>query len=145
MKMELMNAWTCVFLLSTFYKYPWCLYTTNKYTTFIAICISNTTFCICAGLVTELATNPMAYDTRRFNAAFTRTPIIPILSWINPIPRIGSLPISLRSILILASHLLLGLLKGLVPASVAYLLKFWKRSCLPPFWLHDLPISVFST
>ena len=41
---------------------------------------------------------------------------IPILSRINPIPRI---PISLRSILILSSNLRLSLPKGLFPVGVA--------------------------
>ena len=45
------------------------------------------------------------------------SPIIPILTRINPIPRIDSLPISLRSILIL-SYLRLGLPKGLFPVGV---------------------------
>ena len=51
------------------------------------------------------------------------------------------IPISLRSILILSSHLRQGLREGLFPAGV--LLKFWKHSCLLPFWLYGLPISVF--
>ena len=42
--------------------------------------------------------------------------VIPILSRINPIPPI--LPISLRSIVTLSSHLRLGLTKSLCPAGV---------------------------
>ena len=38
----------------------------------------------------HLLTNSMSYGTRKFNAAFIKTPIIPILSRINPIPRIDT-------------------------------------------------------
>ena len=44
------------------------------------------------------------------------SPIIPILSRINPIPRIDT--ISARFILILSSHLHLGLPKGLFPVDL---------------------------
>ena len=42
-----------------------------------------------------------------------------------------------------SSYCCLNLPKGLFLAGVGYLLKFWKHSCLLPFWLHDPPISVF--
>ena len=71
-------------------------------------------------------TNSMAYGTWRFDKG---SPIIPILSQINPIPRIDTY--FLRSILILSSHLRLGysnrlfpvglpdkLLKALLPSSI---------------------------
>ena len=50
--------------------------------------------------------------------------IIPILSRINPLVLI---PVSLRSILILSSHLRLGLPKGLLPV------EFWKNYYLFPY------------
>ena len=68
------------------------------------------------------------------------SPIIPILSRINPITRID-IPISSRSILVLSFHLPLGLPKGLFPVGLP--IKFWKPSYLPPCWLHALPISIF--
>ena len=52
----------------------------------------------------------MVYGTRRFNSQVS--PIIPILSRINPISRIDTY---VRFILILSSHLRLGLAKGLFP------------------------------
>ena len=59
------------------------------------------------------------------------SPIIPILSRINPIPRM--IPIPLRSIVILSSHLRLGLPKSLFPAGLpitifktpSYILATW--------------------
>ena len=62
--------------------------------------------------------NSMDYGTRRFNAAFTRAlKIVPILSRINPIPRTDTY--FLRSILILSTHLQLGLLKYLFPVGIS--------------------------
>ena len=66
------------------------------------------------------------------------SPIIYILSRINPIPYIDTY--FFRSILILSSHLCLGLPKGL--SALVYILKFWKHSYLLPFWLHELPVSI---
>jgi hypothetical protein len=56
---------------------------------------------------------------------------MPILSWINPTPRI-----SLKHILILSSHLGLGLPRGrpIFPVRL--------HSYLPSFWLHDLLIVI---
>ena len=55
----------------------------------------------------------------------SHSPIIPILSRINPIPRIDTY-LPLRSILILSSHLHLGLPEGIfrvgVPAQIFYFL-----------------------
>ena len=50
-------------------------------------------------------------------------------------------PISSRSILILSSHLRLGLPKGLFPEGLP--VKILKALYPPPFWLHALPISIF--
>jgi hypothetical protein len=47
------------------------------------------------------------------------------------------MPISSRSILILSSHLRLGLPKGILPVGLP--VKIFKHSYLPPFWLHVLP------
>ena len=53
------------------------------------------------------------YSIQRFNAAFTRA-----LSWAELTHFLVLIPISLRSILILASHLRLGLPEGLFPVGV---------------------------
>jgi hypothetical protein len=59
-------------------------------------------------------TNSKAYGTRRCRI-HKSSPVIPILSKINPISRIDTY---LRSFLILYSHLRLGLPKGLFPAGM---------------------------
>ena len=51
------------------------------------------------------------------------------------------IPIALRSILILSTHLRLDLRKRLFPVGLP--IKILKHPDLPPFWLHDLPISIF--
>ena len=61
------------------------------------------------------------------------SPIIPILSRINPIPRM--IHISLRSILTLSSHQRLGIPKGLFPVGLP--VKILNA--------HDLTISIFQT
>jgi hypothetical protein len=71
------------------------------------------------------------YGTRRFITVFTRA-IHWSLSWASLIQSIPSHPISLRSILILSTHLCLGLL-AFPPISYAFLFS--------PFVLHDIPIS----
>ena len=75
----------------------------------------------------------MAYGTRRSNAKVHKgSPIIPILSRINPIPRIDSY--FFKVILILSSHLRLDLPKGLF------------RVGLPVKILKDLlPSSILAT
>ena len=67
------------------------------------------------------------------------SPVIPIMSQINPIPRIDTY--SIRSNLILSSRLRLDLPKGLFPAGLP--VKILKVMLLLPFWLHDLPILIF--
>ena len=73
----------------------------------------------------------MAYRIRSFNAAFTRA----LPSRIDPIRRIDTyffkihavlMPISLGSIVILSSHLRLGLLKGIFPVSVSVPVKIFQ-------------------
>jgi hypothetical protein len=65
------------------------------------------------------------------------SPLVPILSQINPI--ISFHPISLRSILILSAHLRFGLPTGLYPSGFPTnnLYEF----LFSPFVLHALPIS----
>ena len=65
----------------------------------------------------------MAYGTRTFNAAFTKA-FQKSISCAESTQFPALIPISLRSILILSSHLRLGLPKGLLPlgltTSMAY-------------------------
>ena len=62
-------------------------------------------------------TNSMVNGTRRFNTAFTKAPpIIPILSRINPFPRIYTY--ICKILFIFSSHLRPGLPKGLFPVCV---------------------------
>jgi hypothetical protein len=58
---------------------------------------------------------PAFYGTRRFITVFTRA-LHWSLSWARSIQSIPSHPISLRSILILSTHLRLGLPSGLLPS-----------------------------
>ena len=62
-------------------------------------------------------TNFMAYGTRSFNAAFTRALQLS-LSLIESTEFLVLIPISVRSIQILSSHLRLGFPKVLFPADV---------------------------
>ena len=58
---------------------------------------------------------PECYETRRFFTAFTRARHLS-LSWANSIQSIPPHPTSWRSVLILSSHLCLGLPSGLFPS-----------------------------
>ena len=64
---------------------------------------------------------------------------VPILSQIDP--AMLAHPISLRSTLILSSHLCLGLQCGLLPSE--FLTKTLYAPLLPPHVLHVLPICLF--
>jgi hypothetical protein len=66
-------------------------------------------------IVQPLKNFPAFYETRRFNAVFTRA-LHWSLSWAMPIQSAPSHPISQRSILILFTHLRLGLPSGLFPS-----------------------------
>ena len=57
----------------------------------------------------------MGYRTRKFNNIFKRA--LPILSTINPIPHID-IHFFKKTILIMSSHLCLGLPKGLLPVGL---------------------------
>ena len=65
---------------------------------------------------TSILTNSIAYETWRSNAAFTKALIRPILRRINPIPRIDTY--FFKSILMLSSHLRIGVSEGLFPVSL---------------------------
>ena len=58
---------------------------------------------------------PLFYETRRFSTAFTSA-LHPSLSWASMIQSIPSHPTSWRAILILPSHLRLGIPSGLFPS-----------------------------
>ena len=60
----------------------------------------------------------MSYGTQRFSAAFSRA-LRSFLSWAESIQFLLFIPISLRSILILASHLYLGLPKSMFIVGLA--------------------------
>ena len=89
---------------------------THLFTTTCLVNINERLFCsmLNSSVIATQLTNSMFYGTQRFNAAFTRTlqtqfpTLIPISSW---------------SILILSSHLCIGLPKDLFPVGF-YLLKF---------------------
>ena len=59
----------------------------------------------------------MAYGTRRFNAVFTRV-LQQSVSLAESTQSLELIPISLRTIPILSSHLRLGLPKGLLPVDL---------------------------
>ena len=70
------------------------------------------------------------------------SPKIPILSRTNPIPRIDTYHISLRSIRILSSHLHLGLPKGVFPVGLAMrMLKALLPSSILATWPAHLNIK----
>jgi len=84
---------------------------------------------------------PAFYGTRRFIIAFTSARHLSV-SWASSTQSILSHPTSRRSILILSSHLWLGLPSGL------FLSGFPTKPCIrlssPPYVLHAPPISFFS-
>jgi hypothetical protein len=81
---------------------------------------------------------PAFYGTRRFITVFTRA-LHWSLSCARSIQYIPSHPISLRSILILSTHLRLGLQSCLFPSGFST--KILNASSSPSILLHVLPIS----
>ena len=84
---------------------------------------------------------PVFYGTRRFITVLTSARHLS-LSWARPIQSIPPRPTSRRFILIVSSHLRLGLPSGSFPQV------FPRKPCIrlssPPYALHAPPISFFS-
>ena len=85
---------------------------------------------------------PEYYGTRRFTTAFTKARHLS-LSWTRAIQSIPPHPTSVRPILILSSHLCLGLPSSSFPEVSP--LKPCMHLYLPPYALHAVPISVCLT
>jgi hypothetical protein len=94
-------------------------------------------------LVAQLFKNfPAFYGTQRFITVFTRA-LHWSLSWARSIQSIPPNPIYLRSILILSTHLHLGLPGGLSPAGFPTIILY--AFLFTPSVLHVLPIwSLFT-
>ena len=84
---------------------------------------------------------PAFYGTRKFITAFTSFRHLS-LSWASPIQSIWPQPTSWRSILILSTHLCLGLPSGLFPSG--FPTKTLYTPSPPPYKPHAQPISFFS-
>jgi hypothetical protein len=89
-------------------------------------------------IVQPLKNFPAFYGTRKFITAFTRA-LHWSLSLARSIQSIPSHPISLRSILILSTHLRLGLPSGIFPSGFPTNLLY--AFLFSPFVLHAVPIS----
>ena len=84
---------------------------------------------------------PAFHGTRRFITALTSVRHLS-LSWASPIQSIHPHPTSWRSILILSTHLCLGLASGLLPS--AFPSKTLYTPSPHPYAPHAQPISFFS-
>ena len=84
---------------------------------------------------------PAFHGTRRFITALSSVRHLS-LSWANPIQFTYPHPTSWRSILILSTHLRLGLPSGLFPSG--FPTKTLYTTSPPPYAPHALPISFFS-
>jgi hypothetical protein len=91
-----------------------------------------------ASVVRPLDSFPAFHGTRRFNNEFTRALHL-FLSSARSIQFTSAHPTSPRSILILSTHLCLGLPSGSFP--LAFPPETYTRSFSLPFVLHSLPIS----
>jgi len=85
---------------------------------------------------------PAFHGTRRFITALASVRHLS-LSWTNPIQSIYPHPTSCRSILMLSTHLRLGLPSGLLPSG--FPTKTLYTTSPHPFAPHAQPISFFST
>ena len=110
------------------------------------ICAISLTYLLHAAVLLDKLTGsqlvkkfPAFYGTRRFNTAFTNLRHLS-LSWASSIRYIPPHPTSWRSILILSSHLRLGLRSGSFP-QVSHQNPVNTSS---PYVLHVPPISFFS-
>ena len=115
----ILMTWKCVYLLT-----PWCRVLLEKPTGL--------------QLVKKF---PTFHGTRRFITALTSVLHLS-LSWVNPIQSIYSHPTSWRSILILFTHLRLGLPSGLFPSG--FHTKTLYTPSPHPYAPHAQPISFFS-
>ena len=84
---------------------------------------------------------PAFHGTRRFITALTSVRHLS-LSWASPIQSIYPYPTSWRSIIILSTHLSLGLPSGLLPSG--FPTKTLTPPSLHPYAPHAQPISFFS-
>ena len=84
---------------------------------------------------------PAFHGTQRFITVLTSIRHLS-LSWVNPIQSTYPHPTSWRSILILSTHLRLGLPSGLFPSG--FPTKTLYAPSPPPYAPHVLPISFFS-
>ena len=84
---------------------------------------------------------PAFHGTRRFITALTSVRHLS-LSWASPIQSIYTHPTSWRSILILSTHLCLGLPSGLLPSG--FPIKTLYTPSPHPYTPHAQPISFFS-
>jgi len=84
---------------------------------------------------------PAFHGTRKFITALTSVRHLS-LSWASPIQSIYPYPTSCRSILILSTHLRLGLSSGLLPSG--FLTKTLTPPSPHPYAPHAQPIASFS-
>jgi len=82
---------------------------------------------------------PAFYGTQRFITAFTSARHLS-LTWASLIQSILSHPTSWRSILILSSHVLLGLPSGLLPSGLPTKALYTPNIVVQNFWLNVLTL-----
>jgi hypothetical protein len=91
--------------------------------------------------VPQLLNNFLVHENRRFITVLTRS-LHWFLSWVRSIQPISSHPISLRSIVILSTHLRFGLLSGLCPFRFPTKILYSPPSCYMP-WPCSLTWSFY--